>query len=896
MTISELFSEARYRLRAVFRRNEMDAELDEELNFHVNRETEKHVRAGVPRHEAERLARVAFGGVNRIKDDTRDARGVAMLDVLRQDLRYALRGLRARPGFTAAVVLTLGLGIGANAAMFGIVDRLFFRPPAFMRDPATVSRVYMTSTFRGKPITGDTYEYRRYLDLQQWSSSWSQIAGFRTAPMSVTIGTESREMRVTAASASLWSFFNTSPELGRYYTAQEDVFPTGVDVVVISHALWQTQFGARRDILGTRLSIAGAPYTIIGVAPDGFIGMTDGETPAAWIPVTSFAFHTRPHYADNYNWGWMQFMIRRKPGVSIETADADMSAALRRSWQAQRAMEPSMTPVESAKPFITLGPTAVDRGPIDNPTANVARWVGGVAVIVLLIACANVANLLLARAFRRRREIAVRLAMGVSRGRLLSQLLTESLVLAFTGGAAGLVAAFYGGRFLSTMLARRGAEPLSMFDTRVLLFSLATALGVGLVTGLAPALLAGRTDLLGSLKAGAREGVYQRSRMRGALVVFQGALSVMLLVGAGLFVRSLDNVRALRLGYDVEPVLVVDLNLRGAKISAADQATLGRRMADAAEAISGVESATEKSSVPFYDHESVGLYVEGIDSVSKLGRFELQIASPHFFQTMGTRVIAGRAIDAGDRADAPRVAVVSETMARKIWPGRNPIGQCIRVGADTMPCTTVVGMAEDIRLRQLSRDGEPNYYVAAAQQNRAHGIFVRVKGRAADHAEAVRAELQKLMPPPAYVTVTPFSTIVGTQYRSWSYGATMFLAFGALALVLAIIGLYSVIAYNVAQRTHELGVRIALGASVANINRLIVREGLLLAGVGVVIGGTVAAIASKWIANLLFDESPHDPVVFAVVITLLLAAAVMASLIPARRAVRVDPSVALRSD
>jgi putative ABC transport system permease protein len=377
----------------------------------------------------------------------------------------------------------------------------------------------------------------------------------------------------------------------------------------------------------------------------------------------------------------------------------------------------------------------------------------------------------------------------------------------------------------------------------------------------------------------------------------QGALSVILLVGAGLFVRSMGNVRAIRLGYDVDPLLWVSVEERGEKLSDAEKEGVRNRLLEAAKSTPGVASAARGYTVPFWMTWNEDIYVAGIDSVSRLGVFTIQAASSEFFTTMGTRLRRGRAIEASDTRDAPKVMVVSEAMARMLWPNADALGQCVRVGADTAPCTTVVGIAENIRTQGLADDKMYHYYRPIDQvRATGGGLFVRMHDDAARHRETIRRALQRLMPGGSYVTVTPMSEIFEPNVRSWRLGATMFVAFGALALVLAAVGLYSVIAYNVVQRTHEMGVRVAFGAQVRDILRLILNEGLRITVIGVVIGGAIALYAGRWVKPLLFDVKPADPVVFGVVVAVLFAAATLASLIPAMRAARVDPNVALRSE
>jgi putative ABC transport system permease protein len=824
------------------------------------------------------------------------------LESLKQDVAYAIRGLRTKPAFTVAVVATLGLGIGANAAMFGIVDQLLFRPPPLLKDAATTHRIYTYQTFRGKEWSGDVGRYARYVDLTKWTHSFSRTAGHSMRDLAVGVGDAAREMHIGVVSASFFEFFNAPPAIGRYYTAAEDMPPSGAPVTVLSYSMWQSQYGGRRDVLGSKIQIGPTIYTVIGVSAPGFVGLWPDRPPAAFIPMTSYAFGTGQRFKGTtwwatYSWGWMSMIAQRKPGVSMAAADADLTNAISKSYDAQLVEQPGSPPKTITRPHAIAGSIVAERGPNQSSVAKVATWVGGVSVIVLLIACANVANLLLARALRRRREIALRLALGVSRGRLLSQLLTESLVLALLGGVAGILIAHWAGAALRAGLLDKSEASAGLRDARTVVFAAVVALAVGLLTGLAPVLQASRADLTGDLKAGSREGTYARSGLRIGLLVLQGALSVVLLVGAGLFVRSLNNVRSTRLGYDVDPVLLVEQHMRGVTLDSVATVELRRKLLAAAKASPGVENASLQAAVPFWSTWSNGLFVEGIDTVSRLGQFDLNAVTPEYFATMGTRILRGRGISDQDTPNAPRAMVVSEAMGKALWPGKDPIGQCIRVSADTMPCTYVVGVAENIKDQSLSTDPGFYYYLPTWQFNpKSGGMFIRTHGDAKSFKEGLRRRLQREMPGASYIVITPLGDVVGSETRSWRLGATMFVAFGALALALAAIGLYSVIAYNVTQRTHELGVRVALGAQTADVVRLVVSDGLRIAAVGVAIGTAVAFWAGRFVKSLLFDVSPTDPTVFALVAGMLIVVALVASWVPALRAARVDPNQALRSD
>ncbi|HEU4787285.1 MAG TPA: ABC transporter permease, partial [Gemmatimonadaceae bacterium] len=820
-----------------------------------------------------------------------------------QDLRYALRGLRLKPGFAAAVILTLGLGIGANATMFGVVDRLLFRPPRFLIAPDRASRLYLARTNRGTEIAAPDMGYRRYLDLRTMTKSFDAMTPFYTRDYAVGSGDATRSMSIAVSGADLWKMFDVKPVIGRFFTAEEDTPPAGARVMVLSYEFWQTEFGGRSSGLGSALDIGERKFTIIGVAPKGFRGFAFDGPVAAFVPIsaaaTDFSFNGRIPWHSSYRISWFNAFAQRKPGVSVAAANADLSAAFQQSYKLELAGSPKATKFEIARPRAFAGPVLLNRGPDESSEAKVATWLVGVTAIVLLIACANVGNLLLARALRRRREIAVRIALGVSRGRLLLQLLTESVLLAVLGGAAGLIIAQWGGSVMrKTLLDSADADVSTFTDGRLLLVVAALAIVAGLLTGLAPAFQTGRGDIAASLKAGAREGTVQRSRLRWALLVTQAALSVVLLVGAGLFVRSLVNVKNVRMGYDVDRLLWVNTRLRGVKLDSIREVQLQEQLRERAEHVPGVEHAARALTAPFYGSWSFNLYVEGIDSVAKLGNFTAQAASPEFFATVGTRILRGRGITAEDRADEARVIVVGESMAKRLWPGQDAIGKCVRVEADTMPCAFVVGIAEDVRVESVS-ETQMHYYLALAQFHpyiTNTGIFVRTRGPARTRADEVRRALQPLMPGTAYVTVTPVTTMIAPSMRSWTVGATMFTIFGLLALVLAAIGLYSVIAYNVAQRTQEMGVRIALGAQSRDVVSLIVREGVRIVVPGVLLGAAIALVAGRWVAPLLFQVSPKDPPVMATVVVVLVGVAMLASWLPAARAARVDPIQALRAD
>ena len=895
----QALNDLRYRLRALFRRDVMDRELDAELRFHMEKETEKHVQAGMAPDEANRQARASFGALEGIKDDTRDARGLVALENMAQDLRYAARGLVKQPVFTAGVVLTLGLGIGANATMFGIVDRLLFRAPPTMRDQAAVHRVYGQFNDATERRMERNFAFATYLDFTKNSRAVEEFAAFQTRQLAVGEGDDTREMPVTTASASYFSFFNARPVLGRFYDATDDSLPAGHNVVVLGHAFWQTKFGGRSDVIGQSLRIADMLCTIIGVAPEGFIGMGDQGVPVAFVPISAYAHSFRgPSYPQTYFWTWLEMIARRKPGVSVTEVETDLTASYVTSFRNMLERQPQLPPVDSLRPAVIVGPVQYERGPLAGRDSRVAQWISGVALIVLLIACANVANLLLSRAVGRQREVAVRLALGVSRGRLVRQLLTESLLLAVFGGVAGLAIAQWGSVALRAFYFTADDAIAVATDGRTLVFAALVTLIVALLTGLVPALQAGKGDLANALKAGAREGTYRRGHARTALLVLQATLSVVLLVGAGMFVRSLQKVQGFRMGYDIDRILVAGANLRGVKLDDAQTNALSERLLAAVKELPGVTHATLAASIPFWSNEGRGLWVPGVDSVRQKGRFILQAGTPEYFATTGTRILRGRAFNESDRAAAPPVVVISEGMARVLWPREDAIGKCIRISEETAPCTSVIGIAEEMRIRTLTDPREFSYYVPAAQYDLAMPpqLFVRARGKSTDLGDDVRRRIQRELPGASYALTMPLDKLIDPTRRSWKFGATMFIAFGGLALVLAAIGLYSLIAYDVAQRTQELGVRMALGATVTDVVKLVMSSGVRLVVVGLVLGAGIALWGSKWMEGLMFRQSPRDPMVFAIVAIVLLGVALLASAGPALRASRVDPNTALRSD
>jgi predicted permease len=800
-------------------------------------------------------------------------------------------------------MLTLGLGIGANVAMFSITDRLMFRPFTHLRDPASVHRVYLQTAARGRTSVYYVMPYARYLDLRRATTSFSQYAGITEWRLAVGIGDGSRERQVVGVNASFFGFFDAPPVLGRYFGAVEDSIPRGANVAVLSYGYWMTELGGR-NVVGEKLQVGPLLTTIVGVAPKGFIGVSEGEAPSVFLPITTLAYGVNQGnpqtFPTKYNWDWMSVIVRRKPGVSRERATADLTRAFLLSRDAQRTSTLSVVPPNIAHPIAIAGSLKIAAGPSAGLESRTLLWVDGVAIMVLLIACANVLNLMLARVLARRREIAVRLALGISRRRLAAQFMVEGLLLAGLGCIAGVIIAQSIWEILRRMVVRTGdTDPLAT-DWRALAAACGCAVVAGLVLSFGPTLFAPRENVAVTLRSGTRQGNATRhtTRVRGALLIAQATLSVMLLVGAGLFVRSLDNVRSARLGWNPEPVLVVVPNYRGVVLDSAVAAATRRALLDAARALPGVASVTRVNGLPFATSYRL-LFVEGIDSVERLGRFNFQATTPEYFDVAGTRIVRGRGFTADERGEAGRVAVISQSMARVLWPSVDALGHCFHIDADTMPCTRVIGVAEDVVQNSITDNERLLYYMpdeGPPPMRPGNRIWIRfAEGDPSSQMETVRRALQRVMPAPGYVTVSRLQDLVDNQRRSWTLGATMFVAFGALAMLVAAVGLHGVIGYNVAQRVHELGIRIALGAQRGDVVRLVVAQAVAFVAVGLGIGVAAALVAARWVQPLLFGESARDPVVFVVVAAVVGIVSLLASTGPAIRATHADPSSALRA-
>ena len=887
------------------RETRLERDVRLEIEHHVAASTDYLIERGVPADaaRAEAIRRLgSFEDAHRrlypyARDREARMRLREAIGSFVHDVRYAGRVCARERGFTALMIATLALGIGVNAAMFGVVDRLLLRGPAHVRDADRVLRVYYTGAPSGSPPnTFSANGYAAYTALAGHTRSFDAVAAYTTTwETNLGEGLGVERVRMQTATWNLFPLLGVQPALGRFFGAAEDTPPTGQPVAVLSHGIWTRLFGGAASVVGRRIVLDSRAHTVVGVAPRGFTGADLGRVDV-WIPVSS-AGHPRPDWTTTWSAKWLHAIGRLKPGVTPEAAADDATAAYRAAYAGRAAFERGHT--------LALRPLRYDRKGNEPMEATVSTWVAGVAVVVLLVACANVANLLLARSIRRRREIAVRTALGVSRARLARLLFAEMLVLVGAGTAAGLLIAHWGGHFMRAVLLPDVVWDGPPIDRRVLIFTACAAVVTALLVGLAPIVQAMRLRLTDSLKDGAPQAGRVRARLRQALTVAQAGLSVVLLVGAGLFVQSLARVQSLDLGIDAHRVLAAWLDWPALSTIAQEardaERTRRRSMTETAlmrlRVLPGVAAASAAVGVPFQAQFGLDVKVPGMAEIPDLpgGGPYISSVGADYFPTAGTDLLRGRVFTASEGAGTERLAIVNESMARAIWPGADGLGACIQI--NNRPCARIVGIVEDARRFALREEPAMQIYVPMGQETAISGttLLVRPAAHSPIAVDAIRRELFALDPTLAYVTVTALQDRIDPQVRPWRLGATMFVTFGALAFLIAAVGLYSLIAYTTAQRTHEIGVRIALGARAPDVLRLIVGGAVAMAGLGIGAGVLVALAAGPQVEPLLFDTSPRSPIVFAIVIAVLLASALAASAIPALRASRIDPVIALRT-
>jgi predicted permease len=821
---------------------------------------------------------------------------LAALDVLRQDIRYAWRSIARTPGFALLVVLTFTLGFGVNAAAFSVLDTLFLRPPAGIARPSELQRIWQAFPGQGggAPRFGPVVTVPQYRTLVDLAGPHVQVALY-SLEHKYHLGSSLRgpTVDVLFTTANYFPILGVRPARGRFYTPDEARIGNPARVVVLGHHVWQARFAGDLGIVGKRIRLDGETYTVIGIAPKSFGGMH--LKPAdVWIPISAIPQPEgmQERLLDSpYMYTFFAF-ARVPAGLDVRSFERQASVIFRENF-VQRS-----PPGPSAPGTIALGPILFARGPGQpGQESLIITRLAGVAAIVLLIACANVVNLLLARAVRRRREIAVRLALGVSRARLVSLLTAETLLLALLAGVGALLAASWAGGVLRNMLLP-AAGATSALDLRVATFTLAVALLAGLIAGLIPAFQASNPDLTRALKAGARDISTHKSRLRDGLVMAQAALSVVLLVGAALFVRSLRNVESLDIGYDADRLIYGSVQFE--KGQAPPDAVLSATLTELETRLAlqpGIERVARAAMPPMTGFSFAPLYIDG-DTSSNRPSPSFLVASANYFSTVGMRFLRGATFD--DRPGAPREVVVNDAMAGLFWPGRDPIGRCVKHGADTNPCYTVVGVVETARRGDVIEEAKPQYFFSLANppegDRSAHFLIVRARTASLLGPQRELAAALRTAFPTALPSVRTMADQLAPQYRPWQLGARLFTAFGLLALAVALVGIYSTLSYSVGQRTHEFGVRVALGARMGDVLKQVLREGFSVVGAGIAVGIVLALAGGRLIAALLYGVEPSDARAMLLASVTLMMVATIAAVIPAWRAARVDPNIALRAD
>ncbi len=779
------------------------------------------------------------------------------MDTILQDLRYALRTLQKSPGFTAAVVLTLSLGIGVNTAIFSIVNALLLRDLPHVTRPHELLLIGRTISNDGF----DTFSYPDYVDLRDQSRVFQDVAAITTVPVHVSGTAATERVRGGIVSGNYFAVLGTSPARGRFFSPDEDRPSNPAYVVVLSAGLWQRAFGGRADVLGKTIRVDNHPFEVIGVAPAGFQGLTRGDPLDLFLPlsVQPVAMPEFGSFINQREAVWLQLFGRLRPGASLAQARTDLAAFGQRmvasfpkdreGWGVSAAMTSGFDPFTQAN------------------IVRFLRLLQGAVILVLAIACANVANLLLVRSAARRRELAIRASLGAARGRILRQLLTESVVLSALGGIGGLVLAYWGSDLLRALPVFSFSGEIDLTpDTRVLLFTLAISLAAGVLFGLVPAIHAVRSDLAGELRQGAEIGRPRGTRLRNALVITQVAVSLVLLVAAGLFVRTLQNAYAIDPGFATNVLVArLDVGLQGY-----DEAR-GRRfyaqLLRDLEATPGVRSAGLAINLPFAGGFDTRIDAQGalIDTEHPGYRTDRNSVSPGYFETMGITILRGRGFTAHDEATSPPVAVINE--------------------------------ARDAKYRNLFEERRLTFYQPLTQDyHPALVVHLRPAGDPMALAGSLQGAVRALDSDLPVYRIQPLDERLAGSLSQQRTAATLVGGFGTLALLLAAIGLYGAVAYSAAQRTREFGIRIALGAQTPDVLRHVLREGIVLGLIGLGVGLVGAFAVTRVLRSQLFGVTPTDPLSFSVVSLLLLVVAVAASLVPALRATRVDPMVALRSE
>lgn len=816
-----------------------------------------------------------------------------------QDLRYGARMLLKQPGFTLILVLTLALGIGANGVIFSLVNALLLRPLP-VEKPHELAAVF-TSDFSSGEFGASSYpDYAAFRDRNQ---SFSGLALYMPQPLSLNVDEANERVFGEIVSGNYFAVLGLRPALGRGFLPEEDQKPGTSPVAIVSHKLWQARFGGDATIIGRNIKLNGQPFTIVGVAPEKYQGLMRGIAVDWWVPAMMMDQLSpgNQYLTERGNRG-MMVMGRLKPGVTLAQAQADfnnIAAQLYKEWpQAwgnirRQGRSVSVLPESQSRVL----PQA--RMPLMIFAALLLSVVG----LVLLIACANIANLLLARAAARRREIAVRLALGAGRWRLIRQLLTESILLALLGGAAGLMLAVWG---TDLLMAFKPPVPIPLeinlpLDWRVIGFLSGLSLLTGVVFGLVPALAASRPEVVSALKDDSNASG-SRGRLRGALVIVQVAVSALLLICAGLFLRSLQNASSIDPGFDADNLLAMSMDLQLQGYDEARGQQFSTQLLERVRALPGVVSASLTETLPLGFGGRSGITIEGYNTQQGEDmEVHNSTVAPGYFETLRIAMQQGRTFDAQDQANAPGAVIVNEAFARRYWPGQNALGKRIQMGSgdgtDNAPYLTVVGVTKDGKYNSLGEEATPFFYRAATQAYvSTPTLLVRTQSNPTNALATVRSAVEALDKNLPLYDVKTMRQHLGIALLPARLAGSALGIFGLLALLLAAAGLYGVMANVVAGRTREIGIRMALGADALAVLRLILQQGMRLVLIGLGLGLAAALAVTHLLKSLLFGVSTTDPLTFAGIAVLLTAVALLACWIPARRATKVDPMIALRCE
>jgi predicted permease len=887
-----------HRFRVLLHGEAYAREQQREVAFHLELETLERSHKGATILDAELAARQSFGNVAYYREEMRAMTSLAAVDRLQQNVAYAARGLLKAPGFAVAVITAIALGVGLNAAIFSLLDRVLLRPPAGVAVPGELRRLYIDPgyavTSRGSHVFGH-FSYANYRAVRDATPSGAVIV--YSGPDSVGLGDAGAIVaHVSFVSPNYFSLLGVKALAGRTFDSTESAIETPTPVMLISERLWRGGFGADPKVLGRTVRMGQLQLTIVGILPAAFTGLELGAADT-WVPLNMFdggSLTGGRDWIQNGGGNFFTAVARVSPGAN------ETEWRTREGYAVAAISEQLRGRPDSSK--VLMGPIVEARGPAETPLElTLATRVAGVALIVLVIACANVATLLLVRATRRQREIAVRRALGASQARLFEQVLTESSLLALLGGVAALAFAAWGGVFLRRFLFPSVNWVGGVVDWRLLGLTGLVVVVVATTTGLAPATASMRAAVMNALRVGSTDAAHRGSRLSAALLASQAALCVVLLVGAGLFVRSFSNVCDIDLGFASSELIIASLP------SSTEQRfgpEFAAPLADAAAALKlvpGVRSTALASVAPMAGMAFTRIYRPNGDSLFRIGDESPSYSSvtPDYFATANVRLVSGRLFDASDRESATPVMIVSRKMARLVWPGESPIGQCLVLGQPGAACTTVVGLVEDThRVRILEAPGI-QFYLPLAQSPgfRAPTIIVRAEpSRRSLVIEQARSQILRVIPGVKRLAPRTMESLLERELRPWRLGAVLFSLFGVLALAVAAIGIYSVVAYAVSQRTHEMGVRIALGASVRDILDLVVMDRMAVVGIGITVGLGIALVLGRYVRSLLFGVTANDPSILVGGACVLTGVAIAASIIPAWRAARTDPSTALRAD